>query len=159
MDTGAMYGRNGVKKVSSPTLNLLVQENKMQQLNLCDKTKPNPGASAIRKIAFDDPATSDSGSDSRRVNKANKGDDFVMLDFKTPFSAGARPSSASDLQASVSATTTDLVRQIRVRLWEIVDKRKYRVRKQKWEFTSRGCISLKQSTLRLLFGTIGELSL
>ena len=79
----------------------------MQQMNIGDKTKPSPGASAVRKIAFDDPATSDSGSDSRRVN--TKGDDFVMLDFKTPFSVGARPSSASDLQASVNATTTDLV--------------------------------------------------
>jgi hypothetical protein len=79
----------------------------MHQLNLGDKVKPHPGTSAIRKIAFDDVATSDSGSDSRRVS--NKGDDFVMLDFKTPFSVGARPSSASDLQASVTAGTTDLV--------------------------------------------------
>jgi hypothetical protein len=79
-------------------------------MTLVDKTKPAPGTSAIRRIAFDDPpAASDpaSASDSRRVS--NKGDDFVMLDFKTPFSIGGRPSSASDLQTSATAATTDLV--------------------------------------------------
>ena len=80
----------------------------MQQMNLGDKPKPASNASAIRKIGFDDPTPAESASDPRRVS--NKGDDFVMLDFKTPFSVGARPSSASDLQASVSAATTDLVR-------------------------------------------------
>jgi hypothetical protein len=85
----------------------IFQENKMQQMNLGDKTKPAATASAIRKIAFDDPTQTESAADLRRVS--NKGDDFVMLDFKTPFSVGARPSSASDLQASVSAATTDLV--------------------------------------------------
>ena len=80
----------------------------MQQINLGgDKSRPSTTTPAARKIAFDDPTpASDTGP---RV-LSNRGDDFVMLDFKTPFSMGTRTlSSASDLQASVSAATTDLV--------------------------------------------------
>lgn len=86
-------------------------------MTLGDKSKPNPGTSAIRKIAFDEPATPDlaSGSDVRRTS--NKCDDFVMLDFKAPFSIGARPTSASDLQASVSGATTELVNKQFVELF------------------------------------------
>ena len=35
----------------------------------------------------------------------------------------------------------------------------YRVRKRKWELTLRGYISIKESTLRQLFGTNGKLGL
>ena len=84
----------------------------MQQLNLGgDKSKQPAQTSAIRKITFDDPpADSALAAASKPAAASKQGDDFVMLDFKTPFSIGSRPLSvASDLQSSVSAATTDLV--------------------------------------------------
>ena len=88
------------------------QEGKMQQLNLgADKSKQSVHTSAIRKITFDDPPADSALAAASKPAAANKqGDDFVMLDFKTPFSIGSRPlSAASDLQSSVTAATTDLV--------------------------------------------------
>lgn len=92
-------GMKASAKLQGPNL-----EDKMQQMTLDNKGKPTPQTGAIRKINFDEPMEG-----AQAAKAVPKSDDFVMLDFKTPFSGGARPSSAAaDLCQSSISTASDL---------------------------------------------------